>query len=48
MTKIETGLIDPETELGIKKGKEKKDPEQESTKNLENVQNQNSQKGCKC
>lgn len=27
LTKIETGLIDPETELGIKKGKEKKDPE---------------------
>ena len=48
LTKIETGLIDPEVELGIKRGKEKKDPEQDSTKNLENVQNSTDQNGCKC
>ncbi len=49
LTKIETGLIDPETELGIKKGKEKTKTQNQSDDQSEALSNTDNKKSiCRC
>ena len=48
LTKIETGLIDPESELGIKRGDKSKSKSQKSIESDVQVEPKVDKKGCSC